>query len=92
MSQYGIRLSRELGEMKFDEFADFLSGLGPDTPLGRVVAIRSEKDTEVIRRFTAEQHRIRNEWLQKKARRMKKEDVLAFAEMLKQTFIGMAGG
>ena len=34
----------------------------PETPLGRVVSIRSENDKEVLKNFTKEQHRIRNEW------------------------------
>ena len=35
----------------------------PDTPLGQVVAIRSETDMEVISNFTEAQHKIRNDWL-----------------------------
>ena len=41
--------------MKWDEFKDMLSGLGPDTPLGRIVAIRSEDDPEVLKNFSSEQ-------------------------------------
>ena len=33
-----------------------------DTPLGRVVGIRSEKDKDIIKNFTPEQRRIRSEW------------------------------
>lgn len=38
----------------------------PDTPLGYIVSIRAEKDNEVIKKFTKDQKRIRNEWLKRK--------------------------
>ena len=47
--------------MKWDEFKDMLSGLGPDTPLGRMVSIRSEDDPEILELFSPEQKRIRME-------------------------------
>lgn len=39
-----------------------LSGLMSDTPLGQIIAIRSEKDPKVIKAFTPDQRRIYNEW------------------------------
>ncbi len=33
-----------------------------DTPLGKVVEIRSEDDAEIIKNMTKEQLAIRNEW------------------------------
>lgn len=71
-SQYGLRLSRELAGMKWDEFANLLSGLGPDTALGRIVAIRTEEDKEILKNFTLEQHRIRNEWKRRRAKQIAK--------------------
>lgn len=65
-TQYGIRIySCDFKQMKWKEFAALLSGLGPTTPLGRVVAIRSEEDKEVLKNFTKEQHKIRNEYRSK---------------------------
>ena len=61
LSQYGIRLRTT--ELQFDEFLNLTSCLMPDTPLGQVVAIRSETDMEVISNFTEAQHKIRNDWL-----------------------------
>lgn len=43
----------------------------PDTPLGRIVAIRSEKDQKVISKFTADQKKIRNDWLKRKNQKAK---------------------
>ena len=52
-SQYGLRLSKEIpAGMPWDEFSDLLSGIGPDTALGRIVAIRAEEDEEILKHFT----------------------------------------
>lgn len=61
LSQYGIRL--KVTELQFDEFLNLTSCLMPDTPLGQIVAIRSETDTDVISNFTEQQMKIRNDWL-----------------------------
>lgn len=61
LSQYGIRL--KVTELQFDEFLNLTSCLMPDTPLGQIVAIRSETDTDVISNFTEQQRKIRNDWL-----------------------------
>ena len=61
LSQYGIRLKAV--ELDFDEFLNLTSCLMPDTPLGQIVAIRSETDADIIRNFTDAQKRIKNEWV-----------------------------
>ena len=38
-----------------------------DTPLGQIVAIRSETDAEIISNFTDSQKKIRNDWLNREA-------------------------
>ena len=91
-SQYGLRLSRELDSMKWDEFRDLLVGISPDTALGRIVSIRSEDDAEILKHFTPDQNRIRNEWRQRQARAVKAEDMNKILEGFKQMFISMAGG
>ena len=78
--------------MKWSEFRDLLVGLGPDTALGRIVSIRSEEDKEVLKRFTKEQKRIRNEWRARRAKQMKPEDMNDILEGFKKAFISMAGG
>lgn len=91
-TQYGIRLSRDLKEMKWDEFKDLLGGLGPETPLGRMVSIRAEDDKEILKHFTKEQHRIRNAWRSRKAKQMSKQELNNALEVFKNAFISMAGG
>lgn len=60
-SQYGIRLRNET-DMPWSEFCTLLAGIMPETPLGQIVSIRAENDKEILKNFTQEQHRIRNEW------------------------------
>lgn len=59
--QYGIRLRRE-DDMSWDEFTTLLCGINGDTPLGRIVSIRSETDSETIKRFSPSEKKIRDEW------------------------------
>lgn len=61
LSQYGIRLRTT--RLDFDEFLNLTSCLMPDTPLGQIVAIRSETDTEIISNFTDAQREVRNSWV-----------------------------
>lgn len=81
--------------MKWNEFKALLIGIGSETPLGRIVSIRAEEDEEVLKHFTKDQHRIRNEWKSKRAKelakRMTESDMKAVAEQFKQMFIQMAG-
>lgn len=45
----------------------------PETPLGRIVSIRAEKDKNVIKNFSKEEKRIRAEWQMKLAEKRKKD-------------------
>lgn len=60
-AQYGIRLRNEI-DMPWGEFCTLLAGIMPETPLGQVVSIRCENDKEVLKNFSKEQHKTRNEW------------------------------
>ena len=60
-SQYGIRLRSE-NDMSWAEFSTLLNGIMPKTPLGNIVSIRSEEDEEILKNFTPEQKKIRDEW------------------------------
>lgn len=59
--QYNIRLRNE-EDMTWNEFSTLLKGIMPETPLGQIVSIRSEEDGDMLKHFTPDQHRIRNEW------------------------------
>lgn len=77
--------------MKWDEFKDMLVGISPDTALGRIVAIRAENDKNVLKHFTKNQKRIRNEWRQRRAKTVNQADMDQILEGFKQVFITMAG-
>ena len=78
--------------MKWTEFSSLLSGLGPDTPLGRIVAIRSEDDEDLLKHFNKDQMKIRNKWRSKMAKNKTEQETMSFLEDMKKTFISMAGG
>ena len=87
--QYGIRLRVE-EEMPWDEFTTLLSGLNHKTPLGNIVAIRSENDPEHLKNFSPDQRRIRNEW---RKRASKQVSQLSYDEAMKSfesMFLAMA--
>lgn len=60
LAQYGIRL--KTAELQFDEFLNLTSCLMPETPLGSIVAIRSETNADVIKGFNEAQKKIYNDW------------------------------
>lgn len=57
--------------MSWQEFCTLLSGLLPDTPLGKIVSIRAEKDPKVLKNFTKEQKKIRNDWQRRKMQKLR---------------------
>ncbi len=77
--------------MDWKEFTTLLNGIMPDTPLGKIVSIRSESDDDVLKHFTLEQRKIRNDWnsrcLQKKIQQMDKKEVM---KQMKEMFRSMA--
>lgn len=89
--QYKIRL-REESDMTFSEFSTLLSGIMQETPLGKVVEIRSEEDKDMLKNFNSEQHRIRNEWRNRYnpvlelTEEEKQEQIAEIQEMFKNMF------
>lgn len=75
--------------MSWREFCYLVNGLGPDTPLGRVVAIRAEDDPEILKNFTPDQRAMRMKYRRKMAKEMAPEDVERALESMKQAFIKM---
>ncbi len=59
--QYGV-LPAAQADLSWQDWNKLVSGLMDDTPLGRVVAVRSEQDREVIKRFSPWQKQIHAEW------------------------------
>lgn len=75
--------------MSWGEFASLLAGISPETPLGRIVSIRAEDDKDMLKSFTPDQRRIRNEWRSREAKRLNADArtlVRQFQEMCRQAF------
>lgn len=75
--QYGIRLRNEIKTISWNEVKMLISGLLPDTPLGKIVSVRCENNKDTLKTFTPEMKRIRNEWRNRVAQgKLKNEDAL----------------
>ncbi len=91
-TQYQLRIRKEIKDMRWGELSSYISGLMHDTPLGNIVEIRSETDTEVIKRMTPEQKEIRRKWRNEQANKVSEEEMKAFLEGMKNSLINLAGG
>ncbi|CAM2949358.1 Gp15 family bacteriophage protein [Hathewaya histolytica] len=72
--------------MTWSEFCTLLAGIMPKTPLGEVVSIRSEEDKDILKSFTPEQHRIRNEWRNRQVESMTDEEKKDKIQELQEIF------
>ena len=72
--------------MKWQEFSTLLAGLGENSPLARVAAIRLENDPHVLEHFTPAQHRLRNEWRSRLASNITEEQAAQFYEQISEYF------
>ena len=87
LTQYGLRIrTKEFESVSWDEFKSLLSGIDPETPLGRVVAIRSETDKSVIKIFNKDQKRIYDAWRNRKVESMQQETYDQEMKALEQMF------
>ena len=77
--------------MSWDEFCDLLAGLDPETPLGRMIRIRTENDEGVLEHFTPEMRSIRNEWQKKIASERSEQEMKEFLSSMNEIFKRMAG-
>lgn len=92
LQQYGIRIySTDFRQMKWVELSALIAGIGPDTPLGRIVSIRAETDKDRIKEFTPDQKSIWSNWRKRLAGQKTEEDMAAALDMFKTGFIRMAG-
>lgn len=92
LAQYGLRIrTKEFETVSWDEFKALLSGIGPDTPLGHIVSIRSETDNDTIKRFTKDQKRIYDAWKNREAKQMPMEIYEREMKRLEQMFAGLCG-
>lgn len=87
--QYGIRLRKET-DMSWDEFCTLLSGIMPETPLGRIISIRAEKNPKTIRGFSKEEKCIYREWQSKVLKQRQPEHDFEDFKQMEQMFQAMS--
>ena len=93
LTQYGLRIrTKEFETVSWDEFRSLLAGLSPETPLGRMVAIRSESDDNVIEHFTADQKKIWNAWRNRNAENMTQTEYDQQMIELERMMAALCGG
>ena len=76
--------------MKWDEFCSLLRGLSADSPLGRIVQIRAENDSERLKHFTSHQRKIRSDWRNRSAKQVTQQDSAVVLEQFKRMFISLS--
>lgn len=81
--QYGIRLSHE-PDITVSEYYRLLAGIMPDTPLGKIVQVRMEKDPKVLKEYGKYEREIRSKWAKFKAKKQKIEQNVTDEENLKR--------
>lgn len=81
--QYGILPSQQ-GNLSYSEWSKLVSGLMDDTPLGRVVAVRTETDQKVIAQYSPWQRQIRADWNAFKAQKMSQQSEVDMEQQMKQ--------
>lgn len=89
-TQYGYSIRKEIDSLDWGELISDIAGLKGDTPLGNIVRIRKEKDPEVLKKFTPEEIKIRNEWLTKSTSQISEENYEQAMESIKNMFKTMA--
>ncbi|MEG0168188.1 MAG: hypothetical protein RR709_10035 [Ruthenibacterium sp.] len=92
--QYGVLPSAQ-EDLPYTDWAKLVSGLMDDTPLGRVVSVRSEKDRDAVHNMTAWQHQMRSDWNAFTAKRLAqrpKQQTAAEMANLEKMIAKMFGG
>ena len=51
-----------------------LAGLDAETPLGRIVSVRSENNAETLKNFTPEMKQIRSQWRTRQTKEIQQLD------------------
>ena len=93
LSQYGLRIrTKEFETVSWDEFKALIAGLSPETALGRVVAIRSETDKDIIKHYTKDQRRIYDDWRNRETKEMDGETFEKEMAGLEKMCAAMCGG
>lgn len=55
------------------EFRQLLTNIKEDTPLGKIVQIRSEKNPEILKKMSNNEREIRTKWFEFRSKNAKRE-------------------
>lgn len=77
--------------MTWDEFSALLNGILPDSPLGKIVSMRSEEDKEVLKSFTQDQKAERTRWRTREATKIEEKDMDKVMENLEKMLASAFG-
>lgn len=94
-TQYGV-LPAAQEDLSWQDWSKLVAGLMDNTPLGRVVAVRSEQNKDVIKNFSPWQQKIHAEWkshqakqmLERKSEKELRAEMQQLEKMLAQAFGG----
>lgn len=84
--------TKEFESVPWDEFRSLLAGIAPETALGRVVAIRSETDKNMIKHFTRDQKKIYDAWKNRQANAMTPQIFEDQMAALERAMAALCGG
>ena len=81
-------------DISYSEYRRLLVGLMEDTPLGRVVQVRSESDPKTINEMTAQEKKIRSDWSRFRAKNSScnAQNITMTVEQLQNLFRSFAEG
>lgn len=86
MQTYHIRMrGEEFKKLSWKEYMNLLRGVGKESELVDEIRIRSEEDREILKHFSKEQRKRRNEWRNKQAKKITKEEMNKIMENMGDT-------
>ena len=91
-TQYGYSIRKEIDRLSWGELCSDIAGLNGDTPLGNIIRIRSEKDSEVIKNFSQTEREIYNRWNNKQADAMSEQDYEQAMKNIEKVFLAIGKG
>lgn len=91
-TQYGYSIRQEIDKLSWGELCSDIAGLNGDTPLGNIIRIRSEKDPEVIKKFSQAEREIYNKWNNKQAVAMSEQDYEQAMKNIEKVFLAIGKG
>lgn len=93
-SQYGIRIDQE-EDMSYQEFVNLVNGFTSESPLGKIVSVRAENDSDRLKSFTPTENKLRTEWRTKcnksYVNNMSEEEKAKSTQALQNAFKQLAG-